>query len=52
MDNKENKKMGRQLNMEELEQVTGGGMRTEESHQIPEEDEWYNEDGNKWIWID
>ena len=49
MSNKEredNKKLGRVLNMDELELVTGGGMRTEESYETPEEDEWYNKDGN------
>ena len=42
-------KIGRQLDMNELEQVVGGGIRTEESYEQPEEDEWYNKDG---IWME
>ena len=54
MDNKQNtnNKMGKQLNMDDLEKVTGGGMRTEESYEQPEEDDWYDIEGNEWILLD
>ncbi len=51
MDNNEkqdnSRKLGKALNMDDLEKVTGGG-RTEESYNDPSQDDWYTEDGNGW----
>lgn len=54
MDNREDRdqelnsrKMGRSLDMDDLEKVVGGG-RTEESYADPSQDDWYTEDGNGW----
>ena len=47
-----NNELGCSLNMDDPELVTGGGMRTEESYELPEEDEWYNKEGTEWIWMD
>ncbi len=42
-----NRMIGRSLDMDDLEKVVGGG-RTEESYADPSQDDWYTEDGNGW----
>ncbi len=42
-----NRMIGRSLDMDDLEKVVGGG-RTEESYADPSQDDWYTEDGTGW----